>query len=365
MFQGQYENLWATSLIFEEIILIEALPKVAVVILNWNGCHYLQQFLPSVLNSTYANKEVIVADNASTDGSAAWLQQNFPGVKIIALKKNHGFARGYNEALAHVQSEYYVLLNSDVEVAPGWIEPVVELMASDKTIGAAQPKILSYFDKHIFEYAGAAGGWIDYLGYPFARGRVFSNCEKDVGQYDDNAVVFWASGAALFVKAELFHRLNGFDNYFFAHMEEIDFCWRLQLAGHRVCACPKSVVYHLGAGTLQKESPKKIFLNFRNNLIMLAKNLPFAQAVWKIPFRLLLDGAAALQLLSSKKGVACFVAVIKAHWAFLYWLLFRQKESVFPFEKKRAPNGWAKQSIVWQHYVKGKKTFAEIVKNKT
>ncbi|HVM89751.1 MAG TPA: glycosyltransferase family 2 protein [Puia sp.] len=339
------------------------LPKVAIVILNWNGRNYLQQFLPSVLRSTYTNKEVIVADNASTDDSVTWMQQNFPDVKIISLKENHGFAKGYNEALALVQSDYYVLLNSDVEVDAGWIEPVIELMAADHTIGAAQPKILSYTNKDIFEYAGAAGGWMDYLGYPFARGRLFESCEKDKGQYDNNAAVFWASGAALFVKAELFHQLKGFDNYFFAHMEEIDFCWRLQLAGYNVYACPKSKVYHVGAGTLQRESPKKTFLNFRNNMIMLAKNLPFAQAAWKIPLRIFLDAVSGFKFLFSN-GAIYFFEVLKAHLAFTYWLLFRKSESNFPHHKSRPLNGWWKQSIVWQHFIRGKKTFTEIVKNK-
>jgi GT2 family glycosyltransferase len=338
-------------------------PKVAIVILNWNGRNYLQQFLPSVLKSTYANKEVIVADNASSDDSVKFLQESFPMVRIISLKENHGFARGYNEALSSVQADYYVLLNSDVEVSPDWIEPVIELIESDKVIGAAQPKILSYINKEMFEYAGAAGGWMDRLGYPFARGRVFELCEKDEGQYDDIAQVFWASGAALFVRAAIFHQLNGFDNYFFAHMEEIDFCWRLQLAGYNVYACPKSKVYHVGAGTLQKESPQKTFLNFRNNLIMLVKNLPFAQAVWKIPFRILLDAISAFKFLFSD-GAVYFVAVLKAHLAFLYWLLFRRGESNFPPSKKARLHGWLPKSIVWLHFVSGKKTFTEIVKNK-
>lgn len=214
--------------------------KVAIVILNWNGRKYLQQFLPFVLQSTYADKEVMVADNASTDDSVQFLQQHFPQVKIISLKENYGFAKGYNEALKSVQSDYYVLLNSDVEVTPGWMEPVIELMEKDKSIGAAQPKILSYSNRERFEYAGASGGWIDCLGYPFARGRVFDTCEKDEGQYDDAVPVFWASGAAMFVRADLYTQLKGLDNYFFAHMEEIDFCWRLQLAGYSVYACPQS-----------------------------------------------------------------------------------------------------------------------------
>jgi GT2 family glycosyltransferase len=354
-----------TTLIFEQHFIQKIIvsPKVAIVILNWNGRNYLQQFLPSVLQSSYDNKEVIVADNASTDDSVQFVQQNFPQVKIISLQKNFGFAQGYNEALKSVQSEYYVLLNSDVEVGAGWIEPVIELMEKNKTIGAAQPKILSYTNKELFEYAGAAGGWIDYLGYPFARGRVFDTCEKDEGQYDDAVAVFWASGAAMFVRSDAYKKLNGLDNYFFAHMEEIDFCWRLQLAGYSVYACPQSKVYHVGAGTLKKDSKKKIFLNFRNNLIMLAKNLPLSQSIWKIPLRVLLDVVSAFKFLFSGQPVY-FLAILKAHFAFIYWVLFKRKESVFSGAIKIKPPGWFDQSVVWKYFISGKKTFAEIVKGK-
>jgi GT2 family glycosyltransferase len=338
-------------------------PKVAIVILNWNGRNYLQQFLRSVLQSTYLNKEVIVADNASTDDSVEFLQKYFPQVKIISLQKNYGFTRGYNEALKLLQSDYYVLLNSDVEVTPGWIEPVIELMEKDTAIGAAQPKILSYNNKEQFEYAGAAGGWIDYLGYPFARGRIFDTCEKDQGQYDNAEAIFWASGAAMFVKAEAYNKLNGLDNYFFAHMEEIDFCWRLQLAGYNVYACPRSKVYHVGAGTLKKDSKQKIFLNYRNNLIMLAKNLPLSQSLWKIPFRISLDNISSVKFLLSGQPVY-FIPVIKAHFAFFYWLLFKKNESIFPQSKKAKPQGWFSKSIVWKYFISGKKTFTEIVNDK-
>jgi GT2 family glycosyltransferase len=251
-----------------------------------------------------------------------------------------------------------------VEVTKDWIEPVIDMMEKDKTIGAAQPKMLSFNNKKMFEYAGAAGGWIDYLGYPFARGRVFDVCEADKGQYNDESNIFWASGAALFVRAELFHQLKGFDHYFFAHMEEIDFCWRLQLSGNNVYACPKSVVYHVGAGTLKKESAQKTFLNFRNNLIMLAKNLPLVQSCWKIPFRILLDAISGFRFLFSGGGIY-FIAILKAHVAFISWLLFNKKESVFPPDKTIKPQGWLNKSIVWQYFVSGKKTFAEIVQNKS
>ena len=249
-------------------------PTIAIVILNWNGRKYLEQFLPSVLASTYAGKEIIVADNASTDDSIAFLSGYYPQVRVITLDRNYGFAGGYNQALKQVDSDYYVLLNSDVEVEPGWIEPILELMESDHSIGVCQPKIKMFANRELFEYAGAAGGWLDFLGYPFARGRVFDVCEQDRGQYDAAGPVFWASGAAMFVRAALYHRLGGLDGYFFAHQEEIDFCWRLQLADYKVYTCPQSVVYHVGGGTLPKGNERKVFLNFRNNLIMLAKNLP-------------------------------------------------------------------------------------------
>ena len=217
-------------------------PSVAIVILNWNGKKFLQQFLPSVVTSTYQNKRVIVADNASTDDSIAFVQQHFNTVEILTSKENNGFAKGYNYFLKQVKADYYVLLNSDVEVEASWIEPVIELMESNQLIAACQPKILSYHNKHLFEYAGSAGGWMDTLGYPFSRGRVFDVLEEDNGQYNDAAPVFWASGAAMFMKAKLFHAMDGFDEVFFAHQEEIDLCWRLQRNGYLIYSCPQSVV---------------------------------------------------------------------------------------------------------------------------
>ncbi|MBS1562909.1 MAG: glycosyltransferase family 2 protein, partial [Bacteroidetes bacterium] len=220
-------------------------PKVAIVILNWNGTHHLRRFLPSVSHSTYSNFEIVVADNASTDDSVSFLQAHYPQVRIVRLPENFGFAGGYNRALKQVEADYYILLNSDVEVQAGWIEPVIALMESDPAIGAAQPKLLMERHRELFEYAGAAGGWLDSLGYPFARGRIFDICEKDEGQYDDIAPIFWASGAAMFVRSKVYHDCGGLDEYFFAHQEEIDLCWRIQLAGYRIMVCPASVVYHV------------------------------------------------------------------------------------------------------------------------
>ena len=342
---------------------MKPVPSVAIVILNWNGRKFLQQFLPSVMASVYANKRVIVADNASTDDSVAFVKEQYPGVEIIINAVNEGFAKGYNSALKQVQSDYYVLLNSDVEVTPGWITPLIELMESDASIAACQPKLLAFNNKSNFEYAGASGGWLDKFGYPFMRGRVFDVCEEDRGQYNTVQQCFWASGAAMFVKAEVYHAMGGLDEYFFAHQEEIDLCWRMQLAGYKVYVQPASVVYHVGGGTLPKGNSKKTFLNFRNNLIMLVKNLPVGSALWKIPFRIGLDAVSAWQnLLRGDSGY--FMAIVKAHVHFFKWLLFEKKQSIFPKRKSGQLKGWYNGLVVWQYFIQKKKTFSEIVDNK-
>ncbi len=338
--------------------------KVSVVILNFNGRKYLEQFLPSVLASTYSNFDLVVADNASSDDSVDFLRNNFPQVRLILLERNYGYSGGYNQALKQVESEYYVLLNSDVEVSPGWIEPAISLMENDRMIGACQPKILSFNLKDHFEYAGASGGWMDCLGYPFARGRIFDICEQDHGQYDDTQKIFWASGAAMFVRAELFHATKGLDTYFFAHMEEIDFCWRLQLMGYGIYVCPASVVYHVGGGTLPKGDERKVFLNFRNNMIMLAKNLPKRQSFWKIPLRILLDDISASKSLFAGEAVY-FFAIEESHLAFVKWLLFKKRKSVFPLQRKARLSGWFQHCVAWKHFVKGKNTFDEIMDDKS
>jgi GT2 family glycosyltransferase len=338
-------------------------PLVSIVILNWNGRKFLQQFLPSVLASTYTNKKIIVADNASTDDSILFLQQNFPSVQIIHNASNEGFAKGYNTALQQIESDYFVLLNSDVEVTPGWIEPIISLMESDQLIAACQPKILAYNNKHQFEYAGASGGWMDNFGYPFSRGRIFDVLEDDNGQYNDIQQCFWASGAALFVKASVYKELKGLDEYMFAHQEEIDLCWRLQLAGYKVYVQPASVVYHVGGGTLPHGNSRKVFLNFRNNLVMLAKNFPLSTALWKIPFRICLDALAAWKaLLSGDAGY--FTTIIKAHFHFIKWILIDKKHSVFPVSKKGKITGWYNGSVVWQHFIKKKNSYSKIVADK-
>ncbi|MFT3705642.1 MAG: glycosyltransferase family 2 protein [Agriterribacter sp.] len=338
-------------------------PSVAVVILNWNGRKYLQQFLPSVVQSTYPALQVIVADNASTDDSLDFLSKHYPAVQQLRSNINEGFAKGYNTALKQVTADYYVLLNSDVEVTPGWIEPIISLMESNASIGACQPKVLAYHDKHSFEYAGASGGWIDRFGYAFCRGRVFDNCEKDEAQYNDAAPVFWASGCAFFIKADVYHQLNGLDEIFFTHQEEIDLCWRMQLSGYHVYVCPSSVVYHVGGGSLPYGNPRKTFFNYRNSLMMLYKNYGVGEALWKIPFRMILDGVSVLPKLFSGE-FAYIGAVLKAHLSFYGWLFSKKDKRFFPLKRAAQPQGIFKGSVVWQYFALKKKKFAEIIDNK-
>ena len=288
--------------------------RIAIVILNWNGRRMLQEFLPSVVEHS-ATAQIVVADNGSTDDSLDFLRTNYPQIQLVINDKNYGFAEGYNKALAHVEADYYVILNSDVEVTPNWIEPVVELMESDDKIAICQPKLLSHINRENFEYAGGAGGFIDRFGYPFCRGRVFSTLEKDEGQYDDVREVFWATGAAMFVKAPVFHQLGGFDGDFFAHMEEIDFCWRAKNSGYKVMYCPASKIYHVGGGTLPPSSPFKTFLNFRNNFALLYKNLRRISIAYVFPARIVLDYVAAVRFLTEGKPKE-FWAVVRAHFAF-------------------------------------------------
>ena len=335
-------------------------PKVTIVILNWNGQKFLQQFLPSVLSTRYSNFEVVVADNGSTDDSISFLQSSYPSIRLIRFTENLGFAKGYNDALKQVESDYYVLLNSDVEVTAGWLQPQVDLLENNKLIAATQPKILSYNNKKMFDYAGAAGGWLDKYGYPFAKGRVFDVCEEDNGQYDQSEPIFWASGAALFIRSGIYHTLKGFDEYFFAHQEEIDLCWRVQLAGYKIYSCPSAVIYHVGGGTLPRGNSLKTYLNFRNNRIMMSKNLPLIKKIWVMPVRAVLDGLSALKGLLTGDG-GYFVAIVRAQLAFIKWWLFYQAKSVFPVTKKGNLSGYFQKNMVWQHFAKKKQRFSEIV----
>ena len=350
----------------EEQKKIEESPEVAIVILNYNGAEFLRQFLPSVKASTYPNAKIIVADNGSTDQSAKLFEEEFSDVEFLDLGNNHGFAKGYNEALKQIESNYYILLNSDVEVTPGWIEPIIELMERDPSIGACQPKIRSFEQKEYFEYAGASGGWLDKHGYPFCRGRIFAVTEKDQGQYDNTQEIFWATGAAFVVRAKLFHEIGGFDPDYFAHSEEIDLCWRIKRAGYKIMVRLRSVVYHVGGGTLQYQSPNKTFLNFRNSLYTLLKNEEASRLLWLIPLRFILDGMAGVLFLFQGK-FAHISAIIKAHWQFIprFSKLLKKRRFYNEIIQKisvNSPNysGRYNGSIVWQYFALGKQYFKNL-----
>lgn len=333
-------------------------PKVAVVILNWNGRFFLEKFLPSVYNSTYSNIEFIIGDNASTDDSISFVNENYPSIKIISNQENLGFAGGYNEVLKHVEADYYVLLNSDVEVTPNWIEPVIDYLESEPGMVAAQPKIIAYHQKGFFEHAGAAGGFMDIYGYPFCRGRLFNVVEKDNGQYNDNCEVFWATGAALFIRSDIWKSSGGFDADFFAHMEEIDLCWRLKRMGHRIGYVAQSTVYHVGGGTLNTSNPKKTYLNFRNNLVMLQKNSPFALGFWVIFVRLWLDLVAIFKFLVERKPRDAW-AISRAH-QFFFLHIFKNARKRKRYTEKSNNTGLFKHSVIWEFYVNKIRKFTNL-----
>ncbi len=336
-------------------------PSVAVVILNWNGKAFLNQFLPGVLRSEYDNLQVIVGDNASTDDSVAFLQQNFPTVQIIKNDQNYGFAGGYNKVLERVEADYYVLLNSDVEVTPNWIKPVIALMESDPTIAAAQPKIKSQLHKSQFEYAGAAGGYLDIYAYPFCRGRLFNVYEEDQGQYEEQSEVFWASGAAFFIKSKNWKETGGLDADLFAHMEEIDLCWRLKNLNYKVMYCPDAEVYHVGGGTLQTENPFKTYLNFRNNLIIMQKNLPVGDAIFRISIRMCIDFIAWWHFLLSGKPKFT-LAVSRGHWHFITFIFKtnqKRQTTQIPYTEH---TGVYNNSVVWAFFIKKIRFFKDLVR---
>jgi GT2 family glycosyltransferase len=333
--------------------------RCSVVILNWNGVDYLRRFLPALIQySDLPGIELVVADNASSDESLDVLKTDFPAVRTLVLDMNYGFAGGYNKALAQLNSEFYVLLNSDVEVTDGWLQPMLEYMTENQLAAACQPKVLSYHNPSYFEHAGASGGFIDVLGYPFCRGRVLSYTESDLHQYDAIRDVFWATGACMMVRADKFHSCGGFDSAFFAHMEEIDLCWRFLSRGFRVVAIPFSVVYHVGGGTLNSESSHKTYLNFRNNLLMLYKNLPAIQLRRVLFVRFFLDLLASLHLLlTGKRGNA--LAVVKACRDFyrMKKMFTNQRNENLALAKVDVLPGVFKGSILYQYYIKGKRTF--------
>lgn len=334
-------------------------PSVAVVILNWNGKSFLQQFLPSILLSEYDNLQIIVGDNASTDDSVDFVETNYPQVKIISNAVNSGFAGGYNQVLERVTADYYVLLNSDVEVTPNWIQPVIDLMESDAQIAAAQPKVKSYHNKNQFEYAGAAGGFLDIYAFPFCRGRLFNVYENDNNQYHDTTEVFWASGAALFIKSKCWKEAGGLDADLFAHMEEIDLCWRLKNLNYKIMYCADAEVFHVGGGTLQTENPFKTYLNFRNNLMIMQKNLPANDAYLRIAIRMCVDFVAWWHFLLTGKPKFT-AAVTKGHYHFLK-ALFKTGKKRSSYQKPFLQHtGTYSSSVVWAFFVKKIKYFSQL-----
>jgi len=336
--------------------------KIAIVILSWNGEKLFDNFLPSVIQySTADNIDIIVADNGSVDKSVEHVSRFYPSIRIIELRENYGFAEGYNQALKQVEAEYFILLNSDVKVTENWIEPCIKQFEADEKIAAIQPKILSYNKPDKFEYAGAAGGFIDKFGYPFCRGRILNRIEDDHGQYDKPSPIFWATGACMFVRASAFKTVGGLDGDFWAHMEEIDLCWRLKNQGYKIVYEPKSVVYHLGGGTLSYGSPKKIYLNFRNNLFMLFKNLPRQQFTRIFFLRMVLDGVAAVKFIVGL-NYREFWAVVKAHASFyrnLGTLIRKRKITQKQVIVGKHPEVYSK-SIMWKFFIQKKRKFSDL-----
>lgn len=336
--------------------------KVAIVILNWNGAKMLEKYLPSVLRFSRDEAVVYVADNASTDNSVELLKAHFPECRLVLLDKNWGFADGYNKALAQIDAEYYLLLNSDIEVTHHWLTPLIEYMDVHPDVAACQPKLLSVFDRDSFEYAGACGGYIDRYGYPFCRGRIFETVERDEGQYDFTADILWATGAALLVRARDYKEVGGLDGRFFAHNEEIDMCWRLRIRGRKIVCLPESCVYHVGGGTLPKSNPMKTFLNFRNNLTMLYKCLPDEELAHVMRMRWFLDYLAAWQMLILKRNLGDFKAVFRARRAFSRWKkdFEADRRCIQESRVSRELPECRRFSLLWQYYAKGRKLFSQL-----
>lgn len=336
--------------------------KVAIVILNWNGQKMLAKYLPNVIEYSRQDAEIWVADNSSSDGSMHLLETQFPQVKTIVLEQNFGFAEGYNRALKQIDAAYYVLLNSDVEVSHHWLTPLIEFMDSHQQVAACQPKLLAEYDKDSFEYAGACGGFLDKYGYPFCRGRIFDTVERDNGQYDYQQEILWATGACMMIRSKDYWTAGGLDGRFFAHNEEIDLCWRLRLMGRKIYCIPESEVYHVGGGTLPKSNPMKTYLNFRNNLTMLYKNLSDTELTHVMRMRRFLDYLAAFETLVLKRNWGDFKAIFKARRAFNAW------KPEFDEDRRKIQTGRVKEeipqvynlSIIWQYYAKGKKLFSQL-----
>ena len=330
--------------------------KIAIVILNWNGKKLLETFLPSIVNFSSEKAEIFVADNASTDDSISYIKEHFRSVNIIENAINGGYAKGYNDALQAVEANIYCLINSDVEVTENWLSPILEIFDKEKNVAIIQPKILDYKDKYSFEYAGAAGGFIDFFGYPYCRGRVFNSLEKDNHQFDDTTEIFWASGACFFIRSKVFHELKGFDEDYFAHQEEIDLCWRTQNLGFEIKYVGRSTVFHIGGATLQETNPHKTYLNFRNSLLNVVKNVPKKWFLIVVLSRLILDGIAGIKFLLELRPIHT-IAILKAHFSFY------KKLPVFLKKRRKIikkQTYFTHISIVWQYFVLGKKKFEEL-----
>jgi len=330
--------------------------KTAIVILNWNGRGLLEKFLPSIVQfSKIEGVTIYVADNASTDNSISFVEENYPSIQLIKNKSNGGFSKGYNDALQHIDADIFALVNSDIEVTKNWLDPVLALFVKEPTTAIIQPKILDYKQKELFEYAGAGGGFIDKFGYPYCRGRIFSELEKDESQFNDTSSIFWASGACFFIRAAVFKELKGFDEDYFAHQEEIDLCWRAKNLNKEIKYVGTSTVYHVGGATLKEESPRKSFLNFRNSLFSLVKNLPKNQILPIVFIRLILDGVAGVKFLFELRPIHT-LAIFKAHFSFYYYVsrIYRKRDS------KQTTSYFNIKSIVWSYFISGIKKFENL-----
>ncbi len=332
--------------------------RIAVAILNYNGLNLLKKFLPSVVK--YSDKKlsnIYIIDNGSDDKSITYVKNKFSEVKIIQNDNNYGYAGGYNKGLSEIDYDYYVLLNNDVEVSKGWLNPLFELLESDENFATCQPKIKSYYNKNKFDYAGGSGGYLDFLGYPFCRGRIFDSMEEDFGQYDDKKEIFWSSGACFMIKSKVFKKLNGFDFDFFAHMEEIDLCWRLKNLKYKNYCQPKSIVYHAGGETLSDNNPRKTYLNFRNNLIMILKNDNFFYTFPKILMRLIFDTFASILISIKKKNIFHLISILKAYMIFF----LKIPKIIFSKRVGLYNNGKLKKNILpFQYFIMGKKRFSDL-----
>lgn len=341
--------------------MITCQQDTAVVILSYNGKKWHELFLPTIVSEAITGYDVIVVDNASTDDTYQYVADHYPTVKLLQIAVNKGFANGYYEALKQIQAKYYVLLSADFEVTQGWFSPLITAMQRYPGLAACQPKIRYWKDREYFEYAGAAGGFMDKYGYLFCRGRMFNDLEKDHGQYNDDIEIFWASGGCLFVRADLYHKVGGLDPDFYAHMEEVDLCWRLKNAGYKIGYIAQSTVYHVGGSVISYGSPQKLYYNFRNSLILLLKNEKLSRLLWLFPFRLVLDGIAGFKLLLSGRFLECYT-IIKAHFNFYgslgKWL--KRRKAANKLITHRNEEGICKRSIVWDYFVIGKKEFSQL-----